>query len=109
VKTKSTVCLQPGWFAAVTVTAGVFPARCYVGQIEAVDERGIRLTLIDWIIGTPSGYDLFVSWPHIEGAYVATDQHDLGLFIGEKAGKWQSQVDGTWQKYEDAERTNGSR
>ena len=54
--------LQVGWWAAVTVKEGVFPLRCYVGQVEAIGERGVRLTLVDWLTGTATSYDLFVPW-----------------------------------------------
>jgi hypothetical protein len=54
-----------------------------------VDERGVRITMIDWLDGTASDYDLFVPWPSIASAMVATEEQDLAQ-IEEHAGQWHS-------------------
>ena len=98
--------LRVGWWAAVTVKAGVFPLRCYVGQVEAIGEPGVRLTLIDWVMGTATSYDLFVPWASLEGAYVATDQHDIKSF-GEYAVPWQNKVNGIEHEGEEQKKKFG--
>jgi hypothetical protein len=84
--------LKVGWWAALTLKAGVAPLRCYVGQIQALDTEGVRITLVDWFSGIASGYDFYVPHRNIESALVCTEQHDLDGF-GERAGKWQAQMD----------------
>ena len=73
--------LENGWLVAVCLKPDTAPSRCYVGQIEAGDERGIRLTLADWISGTFSGNDFFVPWSNITSALVATPDHNTEMFM----------------------------
>ena len=86
--------LQVGYAVALTLPEGVAPLRCYVGQIEAINDRGLRMTLVDWLIGTFTGNDLFVPWSNIESCLVCTDDHDLGLFLKYGAIKWQENMTG---------------
>jgi len=83
--------LRKGWWVTVTVKPGVFPLRAYCGEIQAIDERGFRMTLVDWFTGYPVGWDISVPWDQFEGALVCTDQHDKKGF-GEPAGQWQEGV-----------------
>jgi len=83
--------LKPGWHAAVTLKPGTAPLRCYVGQIQSVDEKGVRLTLVDWMLGAASSWDLFVPHHNIESMLIATEDHDLKQF-GDAAGKWQTKM-----------------
>ena len=39
--------LEVGHVVALSVHRDSAPGACYVGQIEAMDEHGIRLTLLD--------------------------------------------------------------
>jgi hypothetical protein len=32
--------------------------RCYVGEVQAVTDAGIRMTMIDWLFGMSAGLDL---------------------------------------------------
>lgn len=84
--------LAPGYWVALVLVEGAAPLRCYVGQVQAIDERGVRLTLVDWVVGIPAGWDFFAPWPSILSALVATPQHDVKRF-GERAAKWQEQMD----------------
>jgi len=68
------------------------PLRCYVGQIQSVDALGIRVTLVDWIIGEALRWDLFVPRGNIESMLLATEEHDLKQF-GDAAGKWQTKME----------------
>ena len=80
--------LRPGYVVALTLAKGAAPLRSYVGKIMAIDEYGLRLTLVDWFVGMFTSYDLFVSWRNLESAYVCTEEHDLDSFA-DVAGKWQ--------------------
>jgi hypothetical protein len=70
----------------------VAPLRCYVGQIQAIDSDGMRITLVDWFTGMAANWDFFVSHRNIESALVCTEEHDLKGF-GDAGGKWQEQMD----------------
>lgn len=80
--------LKPGWWVALTLYRDTAPLRSYVG-IRQVDDPGVRITMIDWLDGTASDYDLFIPWPSIASATVATDEQDLTQFE-ERAGQWHS-------------------
>ena len=73
---------------AVTLSKDTAPLRSYVGKVQAVDEHGIRLTLVDWIMGKATNFDFFVPWSNLESALIATPEHDTESF-GQEAGKWQ--------------------
>src|SRR5260221_10271229 len=90
-KTSNTkrACFVPGYWVAVCLHPGAAPIRVYVGQIQAVDERGVRLTLIDWLVGQACGDDFFAPWSSIASSLMATPEHDLGLFL-KAAGKFQT-------------------
>jgi len=50
---------------ALTLPDGMVPERLYVGLVKVVDSRGVRLGLVDRN-GVDLGYDLFVSWEHLQ-------------------------------------------
>ena len=81
--------LEPGYWVALTLKPGAAPLRCYVGEVQATDERGVRITLIDWLTGRANSYDLFVSWENITSSLVCTPEHDLENF-GRAAERWQN-------------------
>lgn len=83
--------IDVGYWIAVTLAKDTAPLRSYVGQVESVDEHGIRLTLIDWISGEASGFDFFVPWSHLQSALIATPQHNMEHFSAE-ARKWQEAI-----------------
>jgi len=83
--------LQKGFFVALTLRHGAAPLDVYVGQVQEVDEHGVRITLVDWLIGAASGWDFFAPWSTIESALVGTPDHTLPF--GDDAGKWQKQVE----------------
>jgi hypothetical protein len=83
--------IAAGFWVALTLREGTAPLRSYVGEVQAVDGNGIRLTLIDWISLTMSGSDLFVPWSNIEAALIATPEHNPEMFV-EQAKAWQNSV-----------------
>ncbi len=91
-KPTSAATLKVGWWVALTLKPGTAPLHSYVGQIQSIDGRGIRITLIDWLFGRATGWDLFVPKSNIESALVCTENHDLESF-GDAAGRWQSRMD----------------
>lgn len=84
--------LKVGYWVALTLKAGTAPLRVYVGMIEAIDERGVRITLIDWISGIASSWDFFVPHVNIESALVGTQDHALDGF-GKAAAEWQEKME----------------
>lgn len=55
----------------------------FVGEVQAVDERGMRITHIDWLVGSFVGSDVFVPWREVREITIATPDHDVGLFLKE--------------------------
>jgi hypothetical protein len=55
----------------------------HVGQVQAVDGQGVRLSQIDWAIGNFSNWDIFIPWGEIRWARMATPEHDATLFVKE--------------------------
>lgn len=86
------ITLEPGYIVALTLKPDTAPLRSYVGQVQAIDERGVRLTLVDWFVGSFSNWDLFVPWTSITSALVATPDHDTANF-GDAASAWQTRMD----------------
>src|SRR5262245_51500678 len=81
--------LKVGWWVALTLKPNTAPLRCYVGQIQALSNDGIRLTLLDVLSGEAAGYDVYVPHRNIESALVATDEHRLANFAKESEN-WQA-------------------
>ena len=54
-------------------------------QVQQVNDWGIRGTLLDWMMGSFTGYDVLLPWVKIEGRWVATKDHDKAHFIREVA------------------------
>jgi DNA-directed RNA polymerase subunit E'/Rpb7 len=50
------------------------------GEVQATDERGVRITLVDFLVGLACQQDMFVPWSAIELAEVYTDEHSKGTF-----------------------------
>lgn len=86
--------IEVGFFVAVALEPDSAPLRCYVGQVQALDDVGMRITLMDWIMGEPTGFDLFVPWSTIRSALVATPEHDYAGFLG-AASQFQTAVNAT--------------
>ena len=98
----STQTLKVGYIVAVNMAEGVSTNDCYVGEVQAVDEHGIRLTHIDWIAGRFTGMDVFIAWRNIECAQVATDEHlPWNKHLVEEFGAWQ-------ERFERARASRGS-
>jgi hypothetical protein len=81
--------LQVGYVVALALREPCANNRCFVGQVEAVDDLGVRLTLVDWITGMMAGNDFFAPWDNIVGALVATPAHNKELF-GRTAASFQT-------------------
>lgn len=83
--------LQIGFWLAIAVLPGTGQNPCIVGQLQALDERGLRITLVDWIGGRADSWDYFVPWAHIGSMLVCTPAHSLELF-GEDAAAFQERA-----------------
>jgi hypothetical protein len=69
--------LKVGWWVALVLKPDAAPSRSYAGRIQAIDERGLRITLIDWFTGMAARFDLYVPLASLESALVATPDHDV--------------------------------
>ena len=85
--------LVKGYWVAIALKEPVGSARCYVGQVEEVAEHGMRITLIDWMIGRAASWDFWVPWANVLACLTATPQHDVASF-GEAAGLFQMRHNG---------------
>lgn len=83
--------LSPGMWVALGLRENVAPLRSYIGQIQSVDDRGVRITLVDFFTGMASSWDFFVTWQNITSALVATSDHAVQHF-GDAAEKFQSSM-----------------
>lgn len=86
-------CIELRQIVAITLPPGLSKSNVFVGRVQAVDEHGVRITLIDWITGTFTSHDAYFPWRNIELAMVATEDDDEDLSI-EKFAKWQELVNG---------------
>src|SRR5918911_1451992 len=88
--------IEVGYWIATTLKKDTAPLRCFVGQVKAVDEHGIRVTLIDHErytttnYGLFTDYDLFIPWANLESALVVTRLHDEDKYLFcRDASRWQ--------------------
>lgn len=81
--------ILPGYICTFSIKKGLFPLCSYVGQVQAVDKFGVRITLMDWVMGAFLGFDLFLAWDVIHGDMVMTEEHDHD---GDAMAKWQTNI-----------------
>jgi hypothetical protein len=74
-KRTTSAVIEAGWGVAIILRQPINGLACYVGEVQATDERGLRVTLIDWISGTFTGMDWCFGWADIAAMEVCTDQH----------------------------------
>lgn len=84
--------LYKGNIVAITLRPNSAPLRSYVGEVQSVDQYGVRITLIDYVIGKAVGFDVFVSWPEITSCLVATEQHSLDKGGNDEFLSWVSKM-----------------
>lgn len=84
-QTKS---IAKDWVVAIALREPVGDLACYVGEVQAIDDRGVRVTLIDWLIGMAVSWDFFVPWSNIAGMQVATQDHGTDRY--NEFGKFQT-------------------
>lgn len=86
--------LEVGYWVALSLKEGSAPLRCYIGEVRAINEVGVRLTLADFLVGKMCHFDFFAPWSIILAALVATEEDDHELWI-KSASNWQVQMNGT--------------
>ena len=89
--------IQPGYCVAVNMVPETAPDCCYIGMVEAVDDRGILINLVHWDdkLDMLGGYteSLFVPWINIDTILVSTEQQPTRRFMADRARKWKNQVE----------------
>lgn len=83
---------ERGHLVALKVTGTVGGTSVLVGEVQAVDADGIRVSAMDWAVGLCCGWDYYLPHSRILDAMVATANHDLTRF-GEAAATYQKRVD----------------
>ena len=96
--------LKPGWMVILVTTPGTSPHAVPNGEVQAVGDRGVRITLMDWLVGAPVGDDFFVPWRNIEAASVWTGEHSLKDF-SRVVERWQAWAKEAGRDEQQAERT----
>src|SRR5262249_44224662 len=79
--------IEPGWKLIVCLKEPMGALGCYVGEVQAVDARGFRLTLMDWVIGAFLNDDCWIPWDNVLGMIVKTDEPTLKDW---DPGAWQT-------------------
>jgi hypothetical protein len=68
--------LAAGCVVALALREPIGDCACYVGEVRAVDERGVRITLVSWSSHKFDGLDFFAPWTNILGMHLATQDYD---------------------------------
>lgn len=100
--------LEVGWGVAVILRQPVNNLACYVGEVQAVDEHGIRLTLIDWFTGMFASMDWYFPWSDIAAMEISTDQHsgwDPGTTQAKANRAAGLMTEEEWEQYQKNRRT----
>jgi hypothetical protein len=85
--------IEVGYWISATLKKDTAPLRCFVGQVRAVDQRGISVTLRNIADETMNyglfyQFNVFIPWSNLESALIATPHDYLGTF-SLAASKWQ--------------------
>jgi hypothetical protein len=64
-------------------------ACCYVGWIDAIDERGILVNQVDWFIGDTSGKRYFIPWNNVH-SYFSCEKGNEEYFFDRRAQQFQT-------------------
>lgn len=83
--------IRPGYRVALATRRSVAGNAVWVGVVQEVDEHGVRLTGVDWLIGMEVGWDYYVPWTEIVVAQIATPDHSGALFY-DQAAQFQKRV-----------------
>jgi hypothetical protein len=86
-----------GQVVALALHQPVAGLACYVGEVQAVDARGVRITLLDWTTGLFAGLNFFAPWTNVGGALVAASANRLN---GEELASFQQRCEGQAERTE---------
>jgi hypothetical protein len=78
--------LVQGQVVALALQRPVADEACYIGEVQATDARGVRITVTTGLL---AGLDYFAPWTNIEGALVATSAEHLN---GDELDGFQHEV-----------------
>ena len=94
--------IRLGYFVAISLIPGTAPHNCYIGLVQAVDEYGIRINLVEWddeLDGVKKyTEDFFTPWANITSILVCTTEEPVRRFIKDKAPAWKSAVESIHRK-----------
>lgn len=72
--------IEPGQWVLIFLQDSIAPWASVCGEVQAVDDNGIRVTIIDWSTRKSEFWDFFVQWVDIRSVIIATPQHDIEQF-----------------------------
>ena len=91
--------IKPGYFVAISLIPKTAPSNCYIGLVQAVDEYGIRMNLVEWdddFDGVKKyTEDFFTPWTSITSMLVCTEDEPVRRFVKDKATAWKAAVEST--------------
>ena len=89
--------IRPGYYVALFMVPETAPCSSYIGLVQAADEYGIRINLVDWDNELDRirrlTEDLFVPWFSITSMLVCTDEEPKMRFVRDKAPAWQADIE----------------
>ena len=89
--------IRPGYFVAISLMPGTAPANCYIGLVQAADEYGLRINMVEWdneLDGVKKyTEDLFIPWININSMLVCTEEEPVRRFVKDRAPAWKAQVE----------------
>ena len=78
--------LVKGYLVGVALREPVAEQRYYVGELQATDALGIRVTGVDWFIGETVGFDQWFPWSNVLGLRdIATPEHSAKNWLDTQA------------------------
>lgn len=70
--------LSPGYAVGIALREPIAKLNYFVGEVQAVDDIGIRITHVDWLVGLFSGFDCWFPWANVLGiTEIATPAHSM--------------------------------
>ncbi len=89
--------IKPGYYVAISLEPGTAPSSCYIGEVQAVDEYGIRINQVHWDddldVVVRHTEDFFVPWIGVTSMLVCTEEQPTRRFIRDKATAWQADIE----------------
>ena len=89
--------VKAGFYIAVGLVPGTAPRCCYIGQVQAVDEYGVRINPVEWeekldVVHVHTE-DMFFPWVNISSMLVGTEHQPERRFVRDRGPAWQAEFE----------------